>query len=125
MKHILALLAVVALSGCHTKDFSIPQDDVLSPDVRTELKLPPTDVLTLAAKPDVEYAAKLPLETVSAVKLLLKPVGTEVSIDAARPIGSYFLLWISFPKIADGGIDLIWSVDKQKPVGYFLGGYRG
>jgi len=35
------------------------------------------------------------------------------------------LLWISFPEIRDGGIDLIYSHKRDKIVGTFLGVDRG
>jgi hypothetical protein len=35
------------------------------------------------------------------------------------------LLWVSFPKFADGGVDLIYSAEKGRIVGEFCGGYRG
>lgn len=122
---MLVLLTLVTLAGCITKGLSIPPEDALTPSARAALKLPAEDTLTLSTQQDMEFAAKLAPETVSAVMEFLKPAQTDVSIYAARPIGSHLLLWVSFPKIADGGIDLIWSVEEQKPVGWFLGGYRG
>jgi len=53
----------------------------------------------------------------------LKP--TTVQISAARPIGNYLLLWVAFPNVVDGGVDLIFSVEKKRIVGTFCGGYRG
>jgi hypothetical protein len=40
-------------------------------------------------------------------------------------VGEYVLLWIAFPEICDGGIDLIFSVKDMEIVGTFLGGYLG
>ncbi len=122
---VFALVAVVVLAGCDGRDLTVPPDDTLSAAARAELGLPSAGVLTLATEADMASISKLTPETVNAVREFLEPAGTEIAIVAARPVGSYLLLWISFPKIADGGIDLIWSVEKQEPVGEFLGGYRG
>ena len=124
-KYLFALVVVVVLVGCDKNDLTIPQEDALTPAARTELNLPSVNLLTRATESDIAAVGKLPPETVKAVREFLRPAGTEISIGAARPVGKYLLLWIGFPKIADGGIDLIWSVEKQKPVGEFLGGYRG
>lgn len=125
MKCIFVLAAMVVLAGCDRRELTIAPEDTLSAAARAELGLPPADALTLATEADMASVAKLTPETVNAVRRFLGPAGTEITIVAARPVGSYLLLWVSFPKIADGGIDLIWSVEKQEPVGEFLGGYRG
>jgi len=99
--------------------------DKLSASRRAELNLPLKDQLTLATKADVAFAKKLTPDTVRAVKTFLKPTTKKIVISAARSEGRHLLLWISFPEVVDGGIDLIWSIENRKCVGAFLGGYRG
>jgi hypothetical protein len=126
MKYLLILMALINVSGCD-KDRHIPiaTADLLSVTARTELKLPPEGQLTLGTNTDIEFVAKLTPETLKAVERCLKSTGRKFIINAARPVGNHLLLWIGFPDVADSGVDLIWSVEKQKPVGTFTGGYRG
>ena len=117
------MMAIV--TGCNKHILTIPSQNILSPDAREELNLPPADTLTRATESDRKFVSHLPPETVKAVMESMKAEEPEISINAARPVGDYLLLWISFPRIADGGIDLIWSVAEKRSVGQFLGGYRG
>lgn len=125
MEHLLILLATAAVSGCQPGSVSIPPEVALSGAARAEAGLPAGDELTRPTKTDAAFVTNLNPETVKAVEAFLRPESKKITIHAARPVGSYLLLWIRFPGIADGGIDLIWSVEKNKAVGTFLGGYRG
>ena len=117
---------MVAVSGCeHDSSLPVLAENALSASARDELKLPAEDELTLATKVDMDFVAELTPGTIKAVERYLKPSGETVVISAARPVGDYLLLWIAFAEVADGGIDLIWSVEKQDCAGEFLGGYRG
>ena len=119
-------LLIIAVSGCdNDSSLSFPPEDALSASARDDLKLPPEGELTLATEADMDFVAELTPSTIKAVERFLKPTGEKAVISAARPVGEYLLLWIAFPEVADGGIDLIWSVGKQKCAGAFLGGYRG
>ena len=125
----LMMLAVIALAGCQ-KDTAcvlspIAPADLLSDSARAQLHLPAKSVLTLATAADMEYARSLDAAVTKTVEDFLKPTGTAFQICAARLVGRYVLLWVSFPKFADGGVDLIYSAEKRKIVGEFLGGYRG
>ena len=79
----------------------------------------------MATAADTEYVRSLDTAVTKTVEDFFRPTGTAFQICAARPIGRYVLLWVSFPKVADGGVDLIYSAEKRKIVGEFLGGYRG
>jgi hypothetical protein len=126
MKILLLAMVMIAASGCENESSqSFPPENSLSASARNELNLPPEDELTLATKVDMEFVAELTPETIKAVDLYLKPIQEKIVISAARPVGEYLLLWIGFSEVYDGGIDLIWSVEKQECVGSFLGGYRG
>ena len=117
---------MIAVSGCENEsNQSFPPEETLSASARIERKLPPEGELTLATEDDREFVAALTPDTINAVQRYLKPTAEEIVVSAARPVGDYLLLWIGFPDVMDGGIDLIWSVEKQETVGTFLGGYRG
>lgn len=119
-------LVMIAVSGCENDgSLPVPPENALSASARDELKLPAEGELTLATKADMDFVAELTPATIKAVERYLKTTGETVVISAARPVGDYLLLWIAFPEVADGGIDLIWSVEKRKRAGDFLGGYRG
>ncbi|MFT5469210.1 MAG: hypothetical protein ACI8UO_004325 [Verrucomicrobiales bacterium] len=118
------LFAISLFSAAHASP-SEKSENTLSPSARSHLKLPLEDVLTLAVEADTDFAAKLKPKTIKAVTRYLKPTEGKIEISAARSVGDYLLLWIAFPEVIDGGIDLIWSVEEQKSVGTFLGGYRG
>jgi hypothetical protein len=126
MRNLIVALFMIAASGCdNDSSLPFPPEDALSASTRDELKLPPEGELTLATKADMDFVSELTPGTIKAVERYLKPTGEMSVISAARPVGKYLLLWIAFPEVADGGIDLIWSVEKQKCAGAFLGGYRG
>jgi hypothetical protein len=127
MRRLAAVLAAgVVLMGCTG---SSPTDAgraaFLSDTERARLHLPAVRELTRAKADDVAHVAAVPQEARDAVAKFLKPCSVEWQTTAARSVGEYWLLWISFPKIADGGVDLIYSVEKKTIVGEFLGGYRG
>lgn len=123
------MLAVIALAGCQKDTACVPSAiapaDLLSDNARTQLHLPAKGVLTLATATDMEYVRSLDAAVTKTVAGFLKPTGTAFQISAARLVGRYVLLWVSFPKSADGGADLIYSAEKGRIVGEFCGGYRG
>ena len=129
MKYLIIFLTGIAATGCQKAAVSVESalrpEDLLSDSARVELHLPPKTELTLASKTDMEYVKKVSPETIKAVETFLKPTGRDIQISAARPVGDYLLLWIAFPKVADGGVDLIFSAREKKVVGTFCGGYRG
>ena len=129
MKYLMIILAVVAFSGCQKDTASvepaIPPEDLLSDIARAELHLPEKSALTLARASDIEYVKSLDTAVNKTVEDFLKPTGRAFQISAARPVGKYLLLWISFPEVVDGGVDLIYSAEKRKIVGEFCGGYYG
>jgi hypothetical protein len=128
-KWTLILLGALLLTGCGSQTPTDPAapstEGLLTNKERVELHLPATGKLTLATEEDQKRTGKLPAEVGSAVGAFLKTRAVEWKIMAARPVGNHILLWIAFPKIADGGIDLIYSVEKKRIVGEFLGGQRG
>lgn len=128
-RFVMLALCVLAVSSCQKPDPSgeaaIAAADQLSDAARVELQLPARGALTLATAADRETIKALAPEVHAAVGAHLKQDTATWQIVAARPIGKYLLLWIAFPKVADGGVDLIYSVEKKRIVGAFLGGYRG
>ncbi len=129
VKHLAILLATLALTGCRwggaSYEATIRAEDLLSDAARAEFHLPTKTALTLANRTDMEFVKTLAPDLVKAVEDFQKPTGNRVRISAARPIGKYLLLWVTFPDVADGGVDLIMSVDSKKVVGRFCGGYQG
>lgn len=95
-------------------------------------EVPAEGVLTLATPADIARAPAFvsnpaiqkAIKDFIATDHLYKPTDPW-TLNAARPVGDYVLLWISFPKIADGGIDLIYSTKDHRIYWTFLGGIRG
>ena len=89
--------------------------------------VPSPDVLTLATQADIATAAKSASDP-SISKAVTDYLGSGAprwNIVAARDIGDYVLLWLGFPEIADGGIDLVYSKPDQRVKWQFKGGERG
>jgi hypothetical protein len=129
-RYLAAILAGIVVLGCagqsaNSNNVASSRDDFLSDDARAQLHLPAKGELTLAKKDDTARIEALPPEVADAVGEYLDSQSVEWCIVAARPVGKYWLLWISFPKIMDGGVDLIYSQERNKIVGEFLGGWRG
>jgi hypothetical protein len=129
IRYWMITLMVLAMTGCQKANVSIEEaigpEAALTDSARAELHLPLKTDLTLATPADTEFVNSLTTDTVKAVEIFLKPVERTIRIAAARPIGNYLLLWVAFPEVADGGVDLIFSIEKKRVVGTFLGGYRG
>jgi hypothetical protein len=126
MRNFIAVLVILLVSGCGDDSApSYPPENTLSASERVELGLPPEGELTLATEVDRDFVAKLSPDTIRAVERYFKSAGEDAMISAARPAGEYLLLWIGFSEVVDGGMDVIWSVEDQKCLGTFLGGYRG
>jgi hypothetical protein len=129
MKYLVLAIAGAMLAGCHSRSASsgteISPRDLLSDAARAELRLPERNVLTLAVASDIAYVETLDPVVTKTVGDFLKPTGRNFRIVAARQVGKHLLLWVSFPEVADGGLDVIYSVEKRKIVGDFCGGYRG
>lgn len=129
MRYWVITLGVLVMAGCQKVDVlvekAIRPEDALTDSARTELHLPLNGDLILAKPIDREFVKSLSPDTVNAIESFLKPSGRKTQIVAARPIGNYILLWVAFPEVADGGVDLIFSLEKKRVVGIFLGGYSG
>ncbi|MCC6698150.1 MAG: hypothetical protein IT365_21185 [Candidatus Hydrogenedentes bacterium] len=129
MRYVVSMLILCSLCGCQQKngtpDIDIPPEDFLDDGIRAELALPAKDELTLATNADVQFVKTLSREVIAAVEQSVTPQSAEFRIAAARPVGGYLLLWIGFPEVMDGGEHVIYSVEKKKLVGTFLGGYSG
>lgn len=125
----VCLPLLLAISCCQkhspTGEAAVSSEGFLSAAERIELHLPAIGKLTLGTDADRGNANALDPEVSKAIEAFLKPRAVEWQICVARPIGKHILLWIGFPKIADGGADLIYSVEKKKIVGEFCGGYKG
>lgn len=125
---LLALAAcALALMGPRrqTPPLPIPTAPELSARERAKAGLPPPGELVPAAPADVARAAQVGDDVRVALKAFLKPMNAKWKIVAARPVGDHLLLWIGFPEIRDGGIDLIYSKKSKAIVGRFSGGWRG
>ena len=129
MRFVLILLGVFVLSGCQERlpasHATASAESFLTDPARVALHLPATTELTLGTDSDRANANALDPKVRNAVGAFLKSKAVDWRIIAARPIDKHILLWIQFPKIDDGGVDLIYSVEKNRIVGEFLGGYRG
>ena len=130
LRSIVLITVCVLMTACYgcdtsTEPGSTKKPPTLSPQERATAGLPAVGKLTLANAEDAKYISKLTSAVDDAVGRHLKPRNVEWKISAARPAGDYILLWIAFPEIADGGIDLIYSTKEQQIVGTFHGGYLG
>gem|GEM_PF-4416483 len=120
---ILVLFLIVA--GCERRTPTAPARSLLTVQERSELHLPQVNQLTLATQTDVDYVKTLGKEVHDTTVMFLESRHQRFSIVAARPVSRYLLLWISFPDVVDGGIDLIYSIGKRAIVGEFNGAMRG
>jgi hypothetical protein len=102
-------------------------EKVLTNAEREAVGLPKEGALTLAQPGDTAAVNNVPEKVRQGVAEYVKTHHRDVAwtICAARPVGKYLLLWIAFPKIMDGGVDVIYSLDEERVVGTFLGGIRG
>jgi hypothetical protein len=118
----LVTIMALFLSGCAGAPTTTPGATPARPD-----EVPAEGVLTLATTADIDRATACSGDAAiqSAVNDYLAKPGRQWTINAARPVGDYVLLWISFPGTADGGIDLIYSTKDQRIHWTFTGGYRG
>jgi hypothetical protein len=128
MRNLVILLCVIGpLVGCQNHSgidgTAIQRLDFLSDGERENLRLPRKAELTLATALDRERIRELGPEVGKAVAAYLKPQAFEII--AARLIDKHILVWIAFPDVLDGGVDLVYSVEGKRIVGTFLGGYRG
>jgi hypothetical protein len=126
-REVLSLLAALTLAvvGCDKPKGSWKYPTP-SPATRPSV-VPSPDVLTLATQADIGAAAKGPLDPAisKAISVYLGPGAPRWKIVAARDVGDYVLLWLGFPDIADGGIDLVYSKPEQQVKWQFKGGERG
>ena len=129
LRFLISTLVALVMAGCQKAHVSaeeaIRPEDALSDSARAEHHLPLKHVLTLAKPADTDFVKSLSPDTLKAIELFLEPDERKHQIVAARLIGNYILLWVAFPGVADGGVDLIYSLEKKRVVGTFLGGYRG
>lgn len=124
LKELLEALGTMT-AGAAGVAAPVPGGPSLADAARTEPHLPAKGELTLATAADIRAAATVAPEVKEAIGAYLKPQKVDWQIVAARNVGKHILLWIAFPKIADGGIDLIYSAEQKKIVGEFHGGERG
>jgi hypothetical protein len=89
--------------------------------------VPSPEVLTLTTQADIAAAANAASDAAisDAVTEYLGPGAPRWRIVAARNVGDFVLLWIAFPEVADGGIDLVYSTPDHRVKWQFKGGVRG
>jgi hypothetical protein len=106
---------------------SLPDSPALTDTERAEFNLPLPDVLTLATSEDIANAKSVSKAVRAVVGDYIKKEhrGVKWEISATRDIKGHILLWLNFPNIRDGGVDVIYSKDKKAIVDTFLGGYGG
>jgi hypothetical protein len=121
----LVTIAVCILSGCGQPQGSW-QPPASSEATRPQA-IPAADVLTPATPADIAAASASEAESAvsTAVRDYLGPGAPRWRIVASRHLGDYLLLWVAFPDIADGGIDLVYSKSDQRVKWQFRGGERG
>ncbi len=127
--HVGNFLAVgamlLSLAGCekHKPSWHYPT----SPSTTRPASVPAANVLTPPTQEDMVHVAGAASDAsiANAIRVHLGPATPPWQIVAARDIGEYVLLWIAFPGIADGGIDLVYSKSNGKIACHFTGGQRG
>jgi len=89
--------------------------------------IPPPNVITRATQEDAAAAARAASDPAisKAIKDYLGAGAPQWHVAAARDIGDYVLLWIGFPEIVDGGIDLVYSKQNRQVMWRFKGGILG
>ncbi len=121
---VLAATLLLLAHGCGHGAAALPE---LNEQQRSNARLPASSKLTLATETDILNATVASDTVKDAVEHYLRIRGEHAAwrIGAARVVGEYMLLWIGFPEVLDGGIDLIYSSKEQRIVGTFLGDLRG
>ena len=129
-KQVIARLFVVLIAmaavGCDRPQTATTQTPSTTQSTRPA-EVPLANVLTLATKADMEAAADVASDP-AVQKAIGDYVGNSASrweVVAARSLGDFVLLWVSFPDVADGGIDLVYSKKEQRIKWEFKGGERG
>jgi hypothetical protein len=120
---LLLLLMAMTVAGCGRQ----ATEPAAATQSTRPAEIPAPGVLTLATRADMDAAAGIASDPA-----IQKAIGDRVGgsaqrwqIVAARPVGDYVLLWVSFPDVADGGVDLVYS-KKERCIGWdFTGGMRG
>lgn len=124
---ILSLIIVLAfaVTGCR-KPEATWHHPTSSATTRPSA-IPLSDVLTLATQADIGAAANAAADPAisKAVSDYLGPGAPRWYVAAARDIGDHVLLWVGFPEVADGGIDLVYSKLDRRVKWQFKGGERG
>ncbi|MEO8670624.1 MAG: alpha/beta hydrolase [Tahibacter sp.] len=89
--------------------------------------IPAEDALTRANAADIAAATRWAgdPQLQRAIQMRLGDGSPRWSIAAAREQGDYVLLWIRFPDVDDGGIDLVYTKSQQRIGWEFNGGERG
>ena len=120
---VLGILAIyLALRSRDSREaVSVPQ---MSSAERKRLGLPLSGELTLATQEDMNSASLVDTDTRNAISRCI-PNNIKWRVFAHRDTGQFVLLWIHFPDIMDGGIDLVYSKKSKGIICSFLGGYRG
>lgn len=126
-QRILALIAAASLAIAGCQEPTSPWRYPTSPVTTRPATVPASDALTLPTQTDIGMAAQAASDQ-SITKAVTDYLGSGAprwNIVAARDIGDYVLLWLGFPEIADGGIDLVYSKPDQRVKWQFKGGERG
>ena len=123
---VVVLLAICTIfattrSGVSHKAVTVPE---ISAREREDLGLPLPDQLTLATQEDMNNVNAIDADIRQAISLCI-PDNTKWQVYACRDTGQFMLLWIGFPDVMDGGIDLVYSKKTKSIICSFLGGYRG
>ncbi|MBF0411038.1 MAG: hypothetical protein HQM10_27095 [Candidatus Riflebacteria bacterium] len=109
-------------------------DDNMTAEQRTRLGLPLADgdpkTMIHPNSKDEKSVASLPAEVFTAIDGYVKvcrnkDFKSKGKVYATRKVGEYFLLWVTEPDVMDGGFELIYSIEKNRIVGTFFGGYKG
>jgi len=127
MLRMLTLAVAILTWNAGAAQQSAASDSPTAVDAARPIGIPAADALTLAKPADMQAAAQFASDPALqlAVNAYLRGSAQRWKLVAARELGDYVLLWISFSGVADGGVDLVYS-KKQRRIGWeFLGGYRG
>ena len=121
---VVSAALLLLANGCSNGAAPLPE---LNEAQRANARLPPSGELTLATEADISNGSIASGAVKDAIDAYLRTRDKHVTwrIGAARVVGEYLLLWVDFPEVLDGGIDLIYSSREQRIVGTFLGDLRG
>lgn len=126
-RHLISLLAALALIGCEKPRGGSWRYPAAPASTTRPAEIPPDGVSTLATAADMAASAQWAADP-AVKKAVADHLGSSAprwQIGAARRVGDYVLLWIGFPDVMDGGIDLVYSIKEQRIGWHFQGGPLG